>query len=265
MTDTAPPRLTEPALATAVGVRHAFFTREGGVSTGLYSSLNVGFGSGDDRAAIAENRRRALACFDLPAATLDTVFQVHGTAVALADRHWDPADAPRADALATDRPGIALGILTADCVPVLFAGQAAGGRPVIGAAHAGWRGAIAGVLEETVAAMRRLGAEPGTIRAAIGPCIGARSYEVGPEFAAPFLAQDPANARFFAPGRRDGHPLFDIAGYVADRLARLGLAGVGRIAADTCAEDRRFFSYRRSTLHKESDYGRELSAIVIAG
>jgi len=258
-----PPQITDPSLAALDDVRHAFFTRRGGVSKGVYASLNIGYGSGDDRDSIAENRRRAMASLDLPATALNTVYQIHGTAVAVADRNWPPQEAPRADAQVTDRPGIALGILTADCAPVLLAGRKPDGAPVIGAAHAGWKGAVGGVLEAAVAAMEALGAARGSIRAAIGPCIGQDSYEVGPEFPAPFLDQDTANERFFRPGRREGHPMFDIAGYVESRLTTLSLAAVGRIDADTCAEADRFFSYRRTTLTGEADYGRELSAIAI--
>jgi len=263
MTDSPPPHITDPDLAAQGGVRHAFFTRQGGVSEGVYASLNVGYGSGDDRDSIAENRRRALAALDLPPTALNTVYQIHGTTVAVADRNWPPQDSPRADAQVTDRPGIALGILTADCAPVLLAGRKEDGAPVIGAAHAGWRGAVDGVLEAVVAAMAGLGAARATIHAAVGPCIAQESYEVGPEFPVPFLQQDPANERFFRAGRRDGHPMFDLAGYVAGRLAALGIAGAGSIDADTCAEAERFFSYRRTTLAGEPDYGRELSAIVI--
>ena len=263
MTDPAPMHLSEPVLAAMAGIRHGFFTRQGGVSEGLYASLNVGYGSGDDREAIAENRRRAMSAFGLDETGLNTVYQVHGADVFTATDFWDPADAPHADAVVTDRPGLALGVLTADCVPVLFAGAAGDGRVVIGAAHAGWPGAIAGVLPAAVEAMRALGAGRDTIRAAIGPCIGQESYEVGPEFAAPFLALDPENTRFFREGRRDRHPLFDIGGYVESVLAALGLAGLGRIEADTCAQADRFFSYRRATLTGEPDYGRELSAIAI--
>lgn len=265
MTDMPPPQLTDPALAALDGVRHAFFTRQGGVSTGVYGSLNTGYGSGDDRDNVTENRRRAMATLGLSASALNTVYQIHGTGVAVADRNWPPQDAPRADAQVTDRPGIALGILTADCAPVLLAGRKPDGAAVIGAAHAGWKGAVNGVLAAAVAAMEALGAARETVHATIGPCIGQESYEVGPEFPAPFLSQDPANARFFRPGRRDGHPLFDIAGYVESRLVALSLTAVGRIDADTCAEADRFYSYRRTTLAGEPDYGRELSAIVITG
>ena len=265
MTDPHPPRYTDPALDRLGGLRHAFFTRHGGVSKGVYKSLNMGYGSGDSRESIAENRRRAMAAFDLPGTALNTVYQVHGTGVAVTDGNREPADAPRADAQVTDRPGIAIGVLTADCVPVLFAGQKPDGARIVGTAHAGWKGALAGVLGKTVAAMVNLGAVRGTIHAAVGPCIGRESYEVGPEFPAPFLAQDPANDRFFGPGRRDGHPMFDIAGYVEACLESLDIAGTGLIEADTCADADSFFSYRRKTLTGEADYGRILSAIAIEG
>lgn len=263
MTTPLPGQITDPVLDGVRRVRHAFFTRQGGVSQGVYASLNTGYGSGDDRKAITENRRLAMAAFDLPLTALNTVYQFHGTDVAVADRNWDLADAPRADAMVTDRPGIAIGIMTADCVPVLFAGQAPDGRKIIGGAHAGWRGAVSGVLDSTVAAMEELGATRDTIRAAIGPCIGVKSYEVGPEFPKPFLDQDPQNARFFRPGIRKGHPMFNIAGYVESRLAAAYVRQVGRIDADTCADEDRFFSYRRKTLNGDADYGREMSAIMI--
>lgn len=263
MTPTPPAQITEPGLAGVSGIRHAFFTRQGGVSKGVYASLNVGYGSDDDREAITENRRLAMAAFGLPVTALNTVYQEHGTNVAIADRNWDPTDPPRADAMVTDRPGIVIGILTADCVPVLFAGRAPDGRKIVAGAHAGWRGAIAGILDGTVEAMEKLGATRDTIRAAIGPCIGVKSYEVGPEFPKPFLAHDPQNARFFRPGIRKGHPMFNIAGYVENRLAALYVRQVGRIDADTCADKDRFFSYRRKVLTGEADFGRELSAITI--
>jgi len=218
-------------LNDASGIRHAFFTREGGVSDGLFGSLNCGFGSGDAPERVAENRARAMAALDL---------------------------AP--DRLVTCHQGIALGILTADCVPVLLADPAAS---VIGAAHAGWKGALGGVVTATVAAMVALGAAPGRMRAAIGPCIAQRSYEVGPEFPGPFLAADAANADFFAPARRPGHFMFDIGGYVERRLIEAGIAAIQRAPCDTVAEEARFFSYRRACLKGEKDYGRGLSAIAI--
>lgn len=254
--------LTVAAIKDMRGIRHGFFTREGGVSGGLYASLNCGFGSGDDPAHVAENRARALARADMPAGSLVTAYQVHSPDVAVVEQAWRRDEAPRVDAMVTRRPGITLGVLTADCGPVLLADPEA---RVVGAAHAGWRGALSGVLETTVAAMERLGAERTRIAAALGPCIAQQSYEVGPEFPALFLAQDPANAGFFSPSPRPGHHMFDLAGYVAHRLAALGLGQVERVANDTCAEPDRFFSYRRATLRGEKDYGRGLSAICLEG
>jgi polyphenol oxidase len=240
------------------GIRHTFFTREGGVSHGLFASLNCGLGSGDAPALVAENRRRAAASLGLDADRLVTCYQVHSATVALVDETWRSEERPRADALVTRREHVALGILTADCAPVLFADHDAG---VIGAAHAGWRGALGGVLEATVAAMVGLGAAAEHIAAGIGPCIGRASYEVGAEFPAPFLAEDAASAQFFAPAPRQGHFLFDLAGYVARRLERIGIGTVERSGGDTAAEPDRFYSYRRSCVLKEPDYGRALSAI----
>ena len=240
------------------GIRHGFFTRAGGVSEGLFASLNCGLGSGDAPDKVAENRRRALAALGLERERLATAYQVHSAVVATVDETWRSDDRPRADALVTRRRDLALGILTADCAPVLFADSKAG---VIGAAHAGWRGALGGVLEATVAAMAALGARPDRLSAGIGPCIGANSYEVGAEFPAPFLAEDGASEQFFRAAPRQGHFLFDLAGYVAHRLARLGLGQVARTGGDTAAEPERFFSYRRACLRQEKDYGRALSAI----
>jgi hypothetical protein len=242
------------------GVEHAFFTREGGASTGIYASLNCGLGSGDDKETVRENRRRVLARIGLAADRLRTVYQVHGTTVWTVED--DRARAPKqADAMVTRMRGVGLGILTADCAPVLFADRAAG---VVGAAHAGWKGAVSGVLAETVAAMEALGARRGAIEAAVGPCIAQASYEVGPEFPRPFLDEDRRNRAYFAAGRRAGRFQFDLAGYVASRLARLGLAGVSLTPADTCAEEGRFFSYRRTRLRGEPDYGRQISVIALA-
>jgi len=248
------------ALLAAPGLRAAFFTREGGVSEGLYAALNCGYGSGDDADAVRENRRRAMSRLALPANALVTLYQVHSPTVVEVEAPWPPGEAPKADGAVTTRRGVALGILTADCAPVLFADAEAG---VIGAAHAGWRGAVTGVLEETVAAMARLGASPTRIRAAIGPCIAQASYEVGPEFHERFLDADPANAALFRPSSRTGHHLFDLAGYVRRRLEPLGLAEIVAAGEDTAAEPERFFSYRRATLAGETDYGRLLSAIAL--
>ncbi len=254
--------LTHAAVDALPGLRHGFFTREGGVSEGLYASLNCGFGSGDAAEHVAENRARALAAAGMPAGSLVTAYQVHSPDVAVVEKLWRRQDAPKVDAMVTDRPGLTLGILTADCGPVLFADAEA---RVIGAAHAGWRGAVTGVLEATVVAMEALGARRGRIAAVLGPCIAQRSYEVGPEFPAPFLAQSPENAAFFAPSAREGRHMFDLPGYVVHRLGALGLGQVGRLANDTCAEADRFFSYRRATLEGEKDYGRGLSAICLEG
>ncbi len=248
------------AALDAAGIRHAFFTREGGVSEGIFASLNCGFGSADAPDRVAENRGRAIARLGLESDRLATCYQVHSPEVVVVDRPWRREDQPRADAMVTRRAGVALGILTADCAPVLLADPAA---RVIGAAHAGWRGALGGVLEATVAAMARLGASPANLRAGIGPCIAQRSYEVGAEFPAPFLAADAGNAFFFVPAPRPGHFLFDLAGYVARRLERLGVGQIARSDGDTAGEPDRFFSYRRSRLQGEPDYGRELSAIAL--
>ena len=257
VTATAPSGLTDRALAGVPGIAHGFFTREGGVSEGIHAGLNCGFGSRDRADHVAENRRRARRCLDPAADHLLTVHQVHGRDVVTVDTPWPDGASPRADALVTTRPGIALGVLAADCAPVLLA--AADGS-VVGAAHAGWRGALGGVLAAVVAAMRDAGADG--IVAAIGPCIGPASYQVGPEFRAQFLAEDAGNDRFFAvTAGADPRPLFDLAGYVAARLGDLGVAAAS-VGGDTCAEAGRFFSYRRACRRGEDDYGRNLSAIV---
>jgi len=242
------------------GIRHGFFGRAGGVSDGIYASLNCGYGSDDDPDKVGANRDCALAVADLPAGCLVTAYQTHGSDVAVVDRIWAREAAPRVDAMVTDRPAIALGILTADCAPVLFADPAA---RVIGAAHAGWRGALGGVLEATVRAMAALGARPERLQVAIGPCIGPDSYEVGPEFPAPFLAADAANRRFFRPASRASHFLFDLPGYVGARLAGLGVAGIAALGRDSLAESADFFSYRRATLDGHGSYGRGLSLIAL--
>ena len=247
------------ALADLDGVQHRFFTRHGGVSAGLYSSLNCGYGSGDDPNNVSENRRRAAATFALGETDLLTVHQIHSTDVlTIEDQRWTSPGAPKADALVSDRPGVVLGVLAADCAPVLLADGAAG---VIGAAHAGWKGALGGVAEATIAAMERLGARRERLRAAIGPCIGRDSYEVGPEFPAPFLARDEASAAFFRAAPRAGHFLFDLAGYLERRIAEAGVTA-SVTGHDTLAGIDDFFSYRRNTLSGMRDYGRGLSAIM---
>jgi len=243
-----------------VGVRHAFFTRRGGVSSGIYHSLNCGLGSGDDAKAVQANRARAMAALDLPSAALATCHQHHSAEVAVIDSV--PEEPLKVDALVSISPGVALGILTADCAPLLFADP---NDRVVGAAHAGWRGAIGGIAEATVDAMIDQGARADNIIAVIGPAIGADSYEVGPEFPEPFLEQESGNATFFRAAERDGHFLFDLQGYLAARLARLGLGDVLRLNADTCADEANFFSYRRSCHRNEPDYGRMLSTIALDG
>ncbi|CAA7616008.1 peptidoglycan editing factor PgeF [Magnetospirillum sp. SS-4] len=248
------------ALNDFTRIRHGFFTREGGVSQGLYASLNCGPGSSDGSEAVHENRRRAMAQLELPPEALMTLYQTHSTDVVVVTDPWEVEQPPTADAMVTDRPGLALGILTADCAPVLLAD---GKKGVVAAAHAGWKGALAGILDNTIAAMVDLGARKTGIVAAVGPCIGHRSYEVGPEFPAPFLAEDATNADFFAPARRNGHALFDLPGYLSRKLAKLGVHEVTRVPADTCRDEARFFSYRRATLRGEADYGRQLSVILL--
>ena len=250
-------------LLTAPGrrIRHGFFGRAGGVSGGLYRSLNCGYGSGDDADAVRENRARAVRACGLAPDSLCVGQQVHGTAALTVTAPWAPHAAPRIDAMATATPGIALAILTADCVPVLLADREAG---VVGAAHAGWRGALGGVLEAAVEAMLGLGAQPRAVHAVLGPSIGAASYEVGPGFPTPFLARRPQDEDLFAPAGADGRFLFDLAGYVARRLRRLGLGRVAATGGDSCAEEERFFSYRRSVACGEADYGRNISIVALA-
>ena len=248
------------ALGALPRVSHGFFTREGGVSEGIYASLNCGYGSADAPAHVTENRARALAVLGQRNGQLCTLDQTHSARVAVLDGPSAGTRPPEADAHVTKAPGLALGILTADCAPVLLADADAG---VIGAVHAGWRGALDGVIEAALATMIDLGADAARMTAAVGPCIGKASYEVGPEFPAPFLDADAANAAFFVAAA--GRQRFDLNGFVCDRLAALGIGEVAQVAADTCADARRFFSYRRSRLHGEPDYGRQLSAIVLGG
>lgn len=251
--------LLAPSLAGVHGVAHGFFTRQGGVSTGLYTSLNCGLGSQDDAADVRENRARVAA--HLGVQHLMSAYQVHGTDVVTVTAAPQPGavQRPRADALATRVRGVALGVLTADCAPVLLAEPNAG---VVAAVHAGWRGALAGVVEAAVAAMVALGADPSRIRAGVGPCIGQAAYEVGPEFEAAFVAADAANGRFF---RRAGQqrPRFDLGGYVGHRLELAGVPAASRFDGCTFAGGEQFFSYRRSRTANQADYGRQISAIVL--
>lgn len=241
------------------GVAHGFLGRGGGVSEGVCAGLNVGLGSADDRAAIAENRRRAVEAV-APGARLATVHQIHSPDVVAVAEPWPDDARPHADAMVTDRPGIALGILTADCAPALFADMEAG---VVGAAHAGWRGAFGGVLEATVDAMETLGADRARIRAAIGPCIARRSYEVDEAFLRRFATADAQNERFFSPAR-EGHHRFDLEGYALARLAAAGLTRIAALGLDTYADADRFYSFRRATHRGEADYGRQISIVALA-
>lgn len=241
-------------------LRHRFFTRQGGASTGIYASRNCGFGSSDDPDRVADNRARSMEELDLPAAALHTVYQVHSADVAVVGESFAADTAPRVDAMVTNQTGIALGILTADCAPVLLADADAG---VIAAAHAGWRGALAGVVDNVVAAMIELGASRAGISAAVGPCIAQASYQVGPEFRGAFVDADAANGTWFCEGNSDRWH-FDLSGFVAERLRAAGVGAVARLEEDTCADADRFFSYRRSCLKGEPDYGRNLSAIALA-
>jgi YfiH family protein len=247
-------------LLDAPRLRHGFFTREGGVSEGLFASLNCGFGSGDDAERVATNRARVAERLALAANRLVTCYQVHSADAVVVEAPWPREAAPRADGMVTTVPGIALGVLAADCAPVLFADAMAG---VVGACHAGWRGALTGIVEGTVAEMQRQGARLQHIAAVVGPCIGKLSYEVGPEFPAPFLAAEPADADLFKPAPRPDHFLFDLSGYVLRRLRRLGVGTAAATGGDTAAEVPRFFSYRRACLRRERDYGRLISAIAL--
>jgi YfiH family protein len=246
---------------TLTGIRHAFFTRAGGVSSGLYSSLNGGVGSQDESGKITENRARMAAALGVEPRRLLTAYQSHSPNVIVAEAPWTTENRPQADAIVTRMRSLAIGVTTADCGPVLLADPRA---RVIGAAHAGWRGALTGVIEATVAAMERLGAARGQIRAAIGPMIRQTNYEVGPDLVARFRDEDPASSRFFAPAEREGHAMFDLAGYIAGRLKRAAIE-VEDLALCTYADPDRFFSYRRTTHRGEADYGRHVNAIALAG
>jgi YfiH family protein len=254
--------MTVPILTAGLPVPHGFFTREGGVSTGPFASLNCSLSGRDDPEAVRENRARAAAALGHPPAALVGLTQVHGIAVATLAAPWPEADRPKADALVTDRPGLLLGIVTGDCAPVLCADAQAG---VIGAAHAGWRGAVAGVIEAMIAAMEALGARRARIAAAVGPCIAQPSYEVGADLRAALLARDPGDARFLAPGRREGHWQFDLPGYCVARLREAGVAQAAWIGQDTLTQEARFFSHRRATLSGGGPIGHQLSAIALPG
>jgi YfiH family protein len=258
LNQTRPDPVRSPLLERIKGVRHGYFTRVGGVSSGIYHGLNIGTGSSDDQTLVAENRRRVADWMGVAADHLLTAHQTHSPDVVIA-REPFATPRPKADAIVTDRPGIAIGASTADCGPVLFADA---GARIIGAAHAGWKGAFTGVLENTIAAMENLGARRENIVAVLGPSIGPDNYEVGPEFVARFVEADAENIRYFAPSAKAGHAMFDLNGYTVDRLTTAGVAaeGLGRC---TYAEEDLFYSYRRTTHRKEPDYGRQVSAIVL--
>lgn len=243
---------------SGAGIQHAFFTRQGGVSTGLYAGLNGGLGSEDDPARVRENRLRMARWMDVEPSAFLSLYQIHSSDVVYVTTPWETDQRPKADAMVTDRPGLALAIGTADCGPVLFADPVA---KVVGAAHAGWKGARGGVLEATISAMERIGARRERILAALGPMLSVRNYEVGSEFFAAFLADDTSNAGFFRPGPRDGHPHFDLPSYIADRLRQAGIGSVEDCERCTYAEEALFYSYRRKTHRGEADYGRLLAAI----
>ncbi|WP_414814802.1 peptidoglycan editing factor PgeF [Rhizobium sp. IY2] len=261
MQDAASPAPIESTLlneAAGSTIRHGYFTRAGGVSEGLYRGLNVGLSSSDERDKVLENRRRVAAWFDLPVERLATVHQVHSPDVVTIRADYDGAR-PDADAMVTAAPGIALGVLAADCGPILFADP---DNRVIGAAHAGWKGTLTGVLENTIAAMEALGADRGSIVACLGPSISQSSYEVGPEFVERFVAENPDDERFFVPSATSGHAMFDLPGLTVDRLTKAGVRAES-LGLCTYPDSERFFSYRRMTHRKEPDYGRQISAISI--
>ncbi|HEX3440521.1 MAG TPA: peptidoglycan editing factor PgeF [Pseudolabrys sp.] len=252
--------LQAPSLSKLARIRHAFFTRSGGVSDGIYASLNGGVGSNDAPGNVAQNRARMAQALGVAPDRLLTPYQIHSPDVVVAEEPWTHEARPRADAVITRTPGLAIGVSTADCGPLLFADHEAG---VIGAAHAGWRGAFTGVIEATVAAMETLGANRARIAVALGPTIRQPNYEVGPEFVERFLAADVDNARFFGPSQRDGHAMFDLTGYIADRVARARVANFEDLGLCTYAEPERFYSYRRTTQRGEPDYGRHVNAIAL--
>jgi YfiH family protein len=257
----APPVIRSTLLDAVGGVGHAFFTRRGGVSRGLYDSLNVGVGSGDDPEAVRENRRRAALALGVSPGALVTCFQVHSACVRVADSPWD-LERPEGDGVVTSREGLVCGALAADCAPVLIAD---GTARIVAAVHAGWRGALAGVVEAAVSAMAERGGSPARMVAAVGPCIARESYEVGTDFLARFTDQRPDNARFFSPGATPDKRQFDLPAFVLHRLALAGVGSSEWTGHDTCAGEDDFFSNRRAFHRGEADYGRLLSAIVLDG
>ncbi len=253
--------LKSDLLNEAKDIRHAFFTREGGISEGIYQSLNCGYGSNDDRTAVTENRRRAAEYLGSSHEDIATAHQVHSAKALVINAPFGPDGPPQADALVTQTPGLAIGVLAADCTPVLFADQQA---KVVGAAHAGWRGASSGILEATLEVMEAVGAKRNRIYAAIGPTIHQPNYEVGPEFEAEFLKRDTNNQRFFVRYSEGGNPFFDLPGFCYARLQAASVRFIDNIAQCTYENDSLFFSYRRKTHGSEPDYGRQISAIAIS-
>jgi purine-nucleoside/S-methyl-5'-thioadenosine phosphorylase / adenosine deaminase len=247
-------------LESCNGIRHGFFTRQGGVSKGVYGSLNCGLGSRDDAENVRQNRALVAETLGVPPERLLTPYQIHSATAVIVDKPWNGA-VSEADALVTRSPGLAIGALTADCAPVLLCDPQA---RVIAAAHAGWRGALLGIVEATVASMERLGAKPERVVAVLGPTISQRAYEVGTDYVERFLAEEPASSPFFMTDDSSGEPHFDLAGYVAERLARAGVGTVSDLGLCTYCDETRLFSYRRSQHHGEDDYGRQISAIVLA-
>ena len=251
--------LTASNLASP-GISHGFFTRQGGKSKGIYASLNCGLGSQDDKNTVIANRKIIAKALGCDADKLAILFQSHSNAVVTVDKVWRHAKMPKADAMVTNQAGIALGILTADCVPVLFSDAT---HKIIGAAHAGWKGAFSGVIGNTVNAMIALGATPATITCAIGPAIAQVSYEVDRAFQEKFLSQSQENAQYFIPGLKENHFMFNLKQYVHDRVLKTDITHINILENDTYLEEDNFFSYRRSTHKKESDYGRQISAILL--
>ncbi len=253
-------KLQAASLSALEGIRHAFFTREGGVSGGLYASLNSGIGSQDEAAHVAENRARMAQALGVDPVRLLTAYQIHSPHVVVAEEPWDVDTRPRADAIVTRTPGLAIGVSTADCGPLLFADPEA---QVIGAAHAGWRGAFSGVIDGTIAAMEALGADRRRMTVALGPLIRQQNYEVSQSFVDEFVRADVTYARFFVPAARDGHAMFDLPGFIASRVARSGIDRFEDLGICTYSDPDRFYSYRRSTHRAEPDYGRHVNAIVL--
>jgi YfiH family protein len=250
----------DETLASCDGIRHGFFTRQGGVSSGIYGSLNCGPGSGDSADNVSQNRALVAESLGVPPHHLVTLYQVHSPSAVVVDRPWKQTP-PEADALVTSTPGLAVGVLTADCAPILFCDPQA---RVVAAAHAGWRGALSGIIDATIAAMEDLGAKRARMVAAIGPAISQKAYEVSTDYVDRFLAEEPDSTAFFITDEISGEPHFDLPAYVFERLSSAGVGAIADLGLCTYCDETRLFSYRRSQHHGESDYGRQISAIVLA-